>query len=186
MNQMQNMVGMASMNTSANGAHMGGHQITNINPMAKMQGMANAGYSNRRMQPYPNAQMVPSKRTSQANGIYSQNVPPSHHPGQLQYPHQNHPSHHNPHIQQQTHPSQQPNGVPVPMQPGYGRGSSMQNPYSRNGLQMMGRQQTTPPYGSNAQQFYSNGGNIPAPGGQMGMGGMGGCTPNNGYQNTQG
>lgn len=229
MNQMQSMsMGMGPMRgNGAAGMGAGGgvmndasqmsHQMTAMNPMAKMQGMANNGYPPRRMAPYPNPQMHAAQKRAamypmnhQAN---PQNVPQHHAAaaaaaaaaGQMQY---------NPHHQHPHHSTHQPNGVPVPMQAGYGRTGGQMNPYGRGPGGMMGpvgsaagmmpQQRAVPgsygggaPMGAHAQQFYGGGGGN-AVGGMGPLGGMGGGnggpagpgagagTPNAYHQNAQG
>ena len=166
MNQMQVNNQMGSMNGQINGsmgynqrhhqnqinpmtqmANMGmsNPQMTNqvngmspLNPMAKMQGMAN-GYGPRRMTPYPNPQMhAAQKRTMYGMGG---NQGPPNGPAMSQFP-------------------QHQGGVPVPIQnqPYVRQGQNPMNPYGRNGPAMMPQQrQNTPPYNNSAaQQYYGN------------------------------
>lgn len=160
MNQMSGMgIGMNPMNGMNAMSQMNG--MAQMNPMAKMQGMANGGYPPRRMSPYPSPQM----HAAQKRAMYPQNVPG----GPMQYPHN------------------QTNGVPVPMQQGYGRPAPM--PYGRGaaaaaaaaaaGMMPQQRPQNQPPFNQvpHGQQFY--GGSGPNVGGGPGAVGAG-------YQNVQG
>lgn len=133
MTQMANMgMGSHQMGTQMNG-------ITQMNPMAKMQGMAN-GYAPRRMSPYP----APQLHTAQKRSMYGMggSQGPPNVPAMSQFP-------------------QHQGGVPVPIQNQvYGRpGQNPMNPYGRNGPAMMPQQrQNTPPYNNSSQQYYGNAG----------------------------
>lgn len=120
-----------------NGMSGVGHQM---NPMQKMQGMANGGYAARRMTPYPNPQMHSSqKRSAMYTGMGNGgNQAPSAAMNQFQ----------------------QQGGVPIPIQNHqYGRPTqNSMNMYSRNPPSMIPAQrQNTPPYNNSAsQQYYGN------------------------------
>ena len=159
MNQMQmNMNNMNSQLNYSNQRHhqmgnnsnvnMGGaamnHQInTNqMNPMQKMQGMANGGYAARRMSPYPNPQMHSVQKRAAMYGMGAGGAGPNQVQGPNQFPHQG-------------------SGVPLPLQNQYGRpGQNSMNMYGRNGPPILPSQrQNTPPYNNSvAQQYYA--GNI--------------------------
>ncbi|XP_037042987.1 zinc finger MIZ domain-containing protein 1 isoform X2 [Bradysia coprophila] len=138
MNQMGPMNGMNTMGPMNGMNQMNG--MAQMNPMAKMQGMAN-GYPPRRMSPYPTPQMHAAQKRAMypiGHAQNPQNVPG----GAMQYPHN------------------QTNGVPVPIQQGYGRSGPM-NAYGRGGAGMMQQQrQNTPPYNNSAHNpsFYPGGG----------------------------
>lgn len=135
MNQMQQM----GMNGMGGGNGAGG--VTQMGPMAKMQGMAN-GYSNRRMAPYPNPQMHnAAKRQAMYPAAMAQNM--------NQFPNQN---------------------VPIGMQGNcYGRGGgggggsnnggAQQMPagYTGRGQMMPQQRQSTPPYAGPNQQYSGAG-----------------------------
>ncbi|KAM7358309.1 zinc finger MIZ domain-containing protein tonalli isoform 2-T4 [Cochliomyia hominivorax] len=129
MNQMQqnmSMNGMSGMQTGGGmgpGASVGNmsmhqQQLSAMNPMAKMQGMANGGYNQRRMTPYPNPQMHAAQKRGGMYPMNSQNVPQQQGSSM-------------PYGAGQMHP-QQNNGVPLPMQAGYGRAGPM-TAYGRPG-----------------------------------------------------
>lgn len=78
MNQMQNMSmsGLGGMQPGMGPSGVSGamslqqqqqQQMNSMNPMAKIQGMANGGYNQRRMAPYPNPQMHAAQKRA---GIY--------------------------------------------------------------------------------------------------------------------
>ena len=123
MNQMQNMsMGGPGAGMQPNMGNMMSHpsqqqQMNAMNPMAKMQGMANGGYPQRRMAPYPSPQMHAAQKRG-GGGMYPMN------PNGQNVPQQQVGM---PYGQQQMHP-QAGNGVPVPMQAAggaYGRPGPM-------------------------------------------------------------
>lgn len=106
--------------------------MSQMNPMSKMSTMAN-GYSNRRMAPYPNPQMMAAQKRANMYGAQ----------GGMPFAAQNQPN------------------MPIGMQNCYNRGGSGGPMYGRGSTQMMPqqRQNTTPPYGPNTPinpQYYGN------------------------------
>lgn len=139
-NQINPMTQMANMGINnhqiPNNSQMNGINLQ-MNPMAKMQGMAN-GYGPRRMSPYPNPQLhVAQKRSLYGMAV---NQGPPNVPAMSQFP-------------------QHQGGVPLPMQnQAYGRpGQNPMNPFSRNSSAMMPQhRQNTPPYNNSAQNYYGS------------------------------
>lgn len=162
-NQINPMTQMANMGMTSSGAgtHQMGNQmngITQMNPMAKMQGMANGYAPPRRMSPYPNPQMHSAQKRAAIyagmnTGSGGAGIPAAPtNPAMSQFP-------------------QHQGGVPIPMQNQYGRPTqNPMNPYARTGPSMMpSNRQNTPPYNNTqAQQYYGN------------------ASANAGYQNMQG
>ncbi|XP_055376772.1 putative uncharacterized protein DDB_G0286901 isoform X2 [Condylostylus longicornis] len=215
MNQMQNMTmsmgpmgpnpnamgGMGQHHPSMTAHHHHQQQMNAMNPMAKMQGMANGVYpQQRRIAPYPNPQMhAAQKRHASSAAAAAAAAAANMHQNMANYQNPNVP----PHAVSQQHPGQMQfshhqsaNGVPVPMQPsGYGRSMPM-NPYAGSRAGAMGatgiagnmggnggmigpqQRQTTPPYTNpmQHQQFYPGGNGNPS--GNNGMG--------NSYSSAQG
>lgn len=116
-------------NNSNTSSSLVGHQINNqMNPMQKMQGMANGGYAARRMSPYPNPQMHATQKRA---AIYAPQGPNT----MNQFPHQG--------------------SVSIPIQNQYVRpGQNSMNMYGRPPI-MPSQRQNTPPYNNSAvQQYY--------------------------------
>jgi zinc finger MIZ domain-containing protein len=157
MNQSMQMSNISSLNSQING-NMGynqrhphsqinpmvqmssigiGNQINQMNPMAKMQGMANS-YPPRRMSPYPNPQLHAAQKRNMYSMSGNQGPPNG--------------------LQANQFPQNQ-SGVPIPLQnQPYGRpGQNTINPFARASSTMMTQQrQNTPPYNNSAQQYYGN------------------------------
>ncbi|XP_055690592.1 zinc finger MIZ domain-containing protein 1 isoform X2 [Lutzomyia longipalpis] len=148
-------------------------QMVDMNPMAKMQGMANGYHQSRRMAPYPSPIMHATQKRGGMYAMGQQNVPM----GQMQQfpPQQGQPQQHFVPLQQQPPAQYGRAGVPGPMHGNYGRGPIAGGP------PMMGQQQAqrvssaipyaSPPYtqggpGTGSPQ-YSNpsGGGTPLPSG---------------------
>jgi zinc finger MIZ domain-containing protein len=127
---------MAQMANMSSNHHQMGNQMGGMNPMAKIQGMAN-GYPPRRLSPYPNPPLhVAQKRSAMGQ------VPPNNAMNQF---------------------TQIQSGVPVPLQnQPYNRpGQNPMNSYGRTGPVMVPQQrQNTPPYTNSSQQYFGNA-NVP-------------------------
>lgn len=194
MNQMQSMSmsGMGGGMQPGGGAGMGAvssssgmpmHQQQHMNsmtPMSKMQGMANGGYNQRRMAPYPNPQMHAAQKRGGMYPMNSQNVPQQQSAGGMPYGGQMHP--------------QAGSGVPLPMQTSYGRSGPMgaygrpTNCGSMGGMGPVGMGPGSMGPGSMGPGSMGPGGMGPGgmgPGG-MGPGGMGPGSMGSGGMNSGG
>uniref|UniRef100_T1PIR0 MIZ/SP-RING zinc finger n=1 Tax=Musca domestica TaxID=7370 RepID=T1PIR0_MUSDO len=115
MNQMQSMAiagsGIGSVGGSSSGMSLHHQQQMSVmNPMSKMQGMAGSSYNQRRMSPYPNPQMHAAQKRAGVYPINNPSVPQTQGTAGMGYGLSSHMHH------------QTTNGVPLPMQTGYGGG----------------------------------------------------------------
>ncbi|XP_061398419.1 zinc finger MIZ domain-containing protein 2 [Musca vetustissima] len=118
MNQMQSMSMGGMVNNSGMGyggsspsgmpLHQQQQQMNVTNTMSKMQGMGSSGYNQRRMSPYPNPQIHAAQKRAGSYPINNTAVPQGNGGGSMGYSSSSQMQH------------QMGNGVPLPIQTGYG------------------------------------------------------------------